>query len=313
MTYLVQCKKRRFSALDKNKLRQYDLTASIHTVEIHSNCKPRLTGLCKNSMKVHYIFNDDTGRLTSHCIVNPHSFVDVEILEYSRYKAVVAKLAKMARLRNYKYDRIDIRLDSYDDNFLEFFKLNSLLIGLFSSAYKFKQGEPNATYGLLARRNHNVYVKNHYMEIEYYDKQKATGNRFDCKARLEFRAKKLNGKNPISVAELWRNRFEKLDVQYFNFLDSCNKSLYRHYERWLLQNQSPKTKSDMLLPFIRENQEIVFSTKQLELFCQMCGVKNPKSRAKNICNSCGIETVSLPNIREYIAKIENAITQYMES
>ena len=118
--------------MEKRKLDNYRLTASVHTTEIHSRYIPVRHGIDKRLLKVHYTTDDSTGEHISHCIVNPHYYGAGEILSYTQYEDVMAALTEDVGLHDYEYDRIDIRLDSTEDNYLEYFKLNSLLIGLFT-------------------------------------------------------------------------------------------------------------------------------------------------------------------------------------
>lgn len=299
-------------SLNKSKLNKYDLTASIHTVEIHSSYPPFLENVKKNVARVRFEPSKKTGKLVSHVVVNPHNFGDGEVLTFSEYEDVMSALTKKIKLRKYKYDRLDIRLDSYEDNYHEYFKLNALLVGLFSMVYKFKNDEPVISLGQQTRLNHSVYVKNQLMGIEYYNKKKQSDNKYPCKARLEFRAFKLNGKCPIAVVKQWFKRCDRLENYFSQFLDKCNDSLLCHYEKWQAENQMQKSESVMLRYFVRENQDIIFTKTQLEEFLQLCGVYSPESRAKNIRKSCEIEMISWQDIRDYIAKIKESITHYME-
>lgn len=296
--------------MGRDKLRNYELTASIHTTEIHAKRAPVLDGLGESLVKVHYTTDQSTGKLISHIIVNPHCDGE-EVLTFSEYEEAMAALVKKMNLRRYEYDRLDIRLDSYEDNYLEYFKLNGLFIGLFTMVYRFRNDEPIISFGQQSRRNHSIYVKNQLMGIEYYDKKKQSDNKFPCKARLEFRALKLNGKRPEDVVKRWFKRCNKLENYFDQFTDKCNESLFRHYKAWLEKNQLSNGKSGLLMSFIRENQDIVYTTKQLEKFCRMCGVDTSESRAKNIGKK--IELISRRDIREYITMIKESVTQYMDS
>lgn len=257
--------------------------------------------------------NQYTGEMQSRNIINPHNFGMGELTRYSLYEDVMAALTEKVQLYSYKYSRIDIRLDSFKENYLDYYKLNGLLVGLFSMAYKFKNDEPTESAGQMTRFKCGLCIKNQSMTIDYYDKKKESQDRFPCKARLEFRALKLEaGNTPADVVNQWFKRFDKLDSYYELLQDKCNYRLYEYYLRWLEQNRSKKSERDMLTLFLRENQNTIYTMRQLEKFCRMCEVRNPASRAKNIKHTCGIEFFSLSDVRTYIDKIKKSITYYME-
>ena len=297
--------------MDRDKLVNYELTASIHTVEIHSNRRPLHGVLGEEVIKVTCKPGRKTGKLISRSIINPHEYGYGEITNYSLYEEAMSEITEEVGLRNYEYSRVDIRLDCFEDNYLEYVKLNGLLLGLFSIAYKVINDDVTVNSGLRKRFVHGVYLKNQSMGIEYYDKKKQSQNKFPCKARLEFRAFKLKGKCPVDVMNTWNRRLGRLERYYDKFLDECNEDLYRYYEYWLKKNQLDNSAKSTLRCFIRENQGIVFTTKQLERFCLMCGWN--EGRGKRIHDTLHIEMISQSDIRRYISKIKKEIARYMET
>ena len=298
--------------MNKNKLEDIALIASVHTVQVDSADLPVIQEGETRFIKSRLIRNRQTGEITSKNIINPHNYEYQEILNYSKYKTVMQELTETVGLSDYSYSRIDFRLDSYEDNYLEYFKLNSLLTGLLTMKYRFKNNEPTESTGQRTRLKCSVYVKNQRIAVEYYDKKKESLDRFPCKARLEFRELRADGKTPEDVAHLWFARLDNL-AGYYNVLQlRYNKSLFEHYQYWLEANKLTTSGSNFLTAFVRENQDAIFSIRQLEKFCEMCGVKNPASRAKNIKKTCNIECFSYNDIKSYINIIKVAITSFLE-
>ena len=277
---------------------------------------PVLDGINENTVKVVCKLNKNTGEFVSRIFINPHNYYsnnNREILEYSLFEKVMTELTERMELHEWQYSRIDVRLDSYENNYQEYFKLNALFIDLFTMAYIFKNGEATESMGHRSRSKCGVYIKNQNMSVDYYDKNKESRGKFPCKARLEFRMMKLNGKSPTDVIKVLFRRFENLDSYYHENIKECNKSLLRNY-KWTKKNRPLKDRNDILTPYIWENQDVFYNMKQLECFCKMCGVGNPAVRAKSIARkTCKIEFISKKNISDYIAIIKNFITQYMES
>jgi len=214
---------------------------------------------------------------------------------------------------DYEYDRIDIRLDSYSDNYSEYFKLNSLLIGLFSMEFIFKNNEPTESIGHWTRDKFSIFSKNQHIEVEYYNKKKESQNKYPCKARLEFRAKKLNIESPKDLLQLWFTRFDKLTRHFDKLQEKNNCNMLQYYPKWLEANYPKGENRNALTAFVREHQNLFFTKIQIENFCSLLGIANPQSRAKNIIQSAKIECISYNNIKTYINKIRESIIFYFNN
>ena len=296
--------------MNKAKLDNYSPTASIHTVQINSQQLPTVAAGDRAFIKTYCKLDNRSGEITSRNIINPHNFTTEELLSYSQFTETMHEITAQTGLDEYSYSRIDIRLDSYEDNYSEYFKLNCLLLGLFSMIYKFKNDEPTVSAGLYTRDECGVYVKNQTIAIDYYNKKKESRDRYPCKARLEFRELRANGKTPEQIAACWYSRLDRLLVNFEALQTKCNKKLFTHYENWLAVNDADNTNRDLLTAFIRENKSVIFTKRQLEVFCKMCGVKSPESRAKNIKKTCGIECFSANNVQTYINIVKESIAKY---
>ncbi|MCL2637194.1 MAG: hypothetical protein FWD48_02375 [Oscillospiraceae bacterium] len=298
--------------MNKSKLLNYELTASIHTVEIRSWQKPVLFEVDENAVEVHYRTNRKTGKTACYIKMNPHGLAGNEVLEFSLFEQVIAKSIKMMKIRKWEYSRIDVRLDCYDDSYQEYYKLNAFIVDLFTMSYSFKNDEATGSMGHRSRFKRSVYVKNQYICIDYYDKGKESLYRFPCKARLEFRMMKLKGKSPEDVIKQLFIRLDKIIKFYNEYLNECNKNLFDNY-LWTKKHRPLKERNDIITPYIWANQDVFYNMKQLEEFCKMCGVGNPGVRAKSIARkTCSVEFISHKNVCDYISMIKDLITYYME-
>jgi hypothetical protein len=302
---------RRKTVMKRKLSKVLDMYASIHTVEICSKQIPVLDELDKGAVKLRPSYNWNTGEITNYMVVNPHNYDGDELLLYCYFEDTMRDLTEKMKLSDWKYNRVDIRLDSYDDNYQAYFKLNALLIGLLNMKCNFKGGEPVISTGLMTRLKCSVFVKNDQWAIEYYDKKKESQDRFPCKARLEFRMKRLSGKTPLEVMELLFRRLEKLDSYYKEWLEKLNKCLYAHY---CATNEHLLTKIGKcnVTAFVKKHEEVFYSRKQISDFCKMCGVEKFEGRANDIVRRTGMELISQKDIREYIASIKRLITEYID-
>jgi hypothetical protein len=297
--------------LAKKSLAEYKLTASIHTVKIRSNYAPALHNFDERIVKPYEKIDRATGEKVSHCIINPNNYGVNEVYKYSRYEDVMSELMTKANVSDYSYDRIDFRFDSFEDTFLEYYKLNSLLLGLFTMEYRFRNNEPTESIGQITRSKHGISLKNRSMELVYYNKEIESEGKNICKARLELRAKLLKGLPPEAAARTWYKRLDKAERHFAELQKYYNSCLYKHYLKWLAECCPERKGKDMITAFVRENRNSFFTTRQLQEFCSLCGVENPQSRAKNLKQSCGIEFFSRKVIKAYILKLKKHLKEYM--
>jgi hypothetical protein len=141
-------------------------------VEIRSKNKASTEWSDAKHIKATNKLNSTTGEITSKGIINPNNYGEGELFTLSEYEKVMKELTQKAGITDYQYNRIDIRFDSYIDNYREYFKLNSLFINLFMVvSTTFKNNEPTVSYGLRSRKKWSFFICNESMKIEYYDKK----------------------------------------------------------------------------------------------------------------------------------------------
>jgi hypothetical protein len=280
--------------------------ASIHTVEIRSEQTPDFSEADESLITKKRLVKDErTGKITNYIVVNPNNYYegeDDEVWCYSDFEDVMTDFTETLKLHDREYSRIDIRVDCYEDRYLEYFKLNSLLTGLLSNKFTFRNNESTISMGQKTRFKNSVYLKGRLWDIEYYDKKKESQDKFPCKARLEFRLRlnRQTRKAIPDVVALLFDRLENLDTYYDECLENFNNHLYTHY-KWVEEHEPLKGRKDNVTPYVKENQDAFFSRKQIREFCKMCEIKNYEGRANDIVRRTGIELISRKNVREYIA------------
>ena len=103
--------------MNKTKLANYRLTASIHTINLRSKAQPLAPeGIDSKILQPCYL--PKTGVWST--IINPNKLRG-DIFTYSEFCAVVNELCDMVHIPDFKYYRTDIRLDSYEDTFKDYY------------------------------------------------------------------------------------------------------------------------------------------------------------------------------------------------
>lgn len=300
--------------MNKNKLASYKLTASIHTFAVRSKNRPVLdnidSGIVQDS---NYSSRTDTF-LTR---INPNKSEYGDLFSYSEYRAFTTELFHIIGIPDCTYWRTDLRLDSYVDNFKEFYKLNFLLINLLAIVLN----EPNRQAGIYmlsqTKEFADVSAKNQYMEAKYYNKKYQTHDKDETKARLELRClknHKSEGLNPLQAKDKWFKLLDKLPDCYDNLQIQCNENLLKAYISYKEHRGKIKIKGDYISAFLSDfnNNVTIFTRTQLIQFFVVCGIDKSKAayRADNLIERCRIEFFTRADLKIYIVKIKSAINDF---
>ena len=300
--------------MKKAKLNAYNQTASIHTVNLRSEDKPLLP---KNvNLKTIRSTYFQQARVWS-LIINPNQ-LHGDIFAYSEFCATMHELNQAMQI-NPTYYRCDIRLDSYEDTFKTFYKMNLLLINLFSILFKDTNGQAVSHLLTCSKAFTDVSTKNQYWEVKYYDKKYQTKDAGPAKARLEFRCLKITkegGYTPHELKEKWFTMLDKLPSLYGQLQEQCNKKLKTAYEKHKAYNSKSGTQSDCLTSFLSvySNGMTIFTREQLRAFLMKCGLKETaaNSRADYIIDRVYLEFFSKADIKRYVEKIKDAMNDFFE-
>ena len=260
--------------MDKYKLASYKLTASIHTFAVRSINRPVL-----NSIDTSVVQDSNYSSRTKTYLtrINPNKSEYGDLFSYSEYVAFTTELFHTIGIPDCTYWRTDIRLDSYEDNFEEFYKLNVLLINLIAVVLN----DPNRQAGIYmlsqTKEFADVSTKNQYMESKYYNKKYQTHDRDETKARLELRClknHKSEGLNPLQAKDKWFKLLDKLPDCYGDLQNQCNKNLIKAYLGYKEHRGKIKIKGDYITPFLSDfNYNVtIFTRTQLIKFFMLCGI-----------------------------------------
>jgi len=303
--------------MNKLKLQDYDLQASVHTFVLRSSSAPLIPENIGSEVAQTAYFSKSDSWLTT---INPNKLEYGDLFTYSEFNAAVHDLIDIMEVPDSTYYRVDIRLDSYEENFQSYLKLNMLLTNLFSILYN----DPNrqaVAYMLTQEKVFSgVSTQNQYRQVEYYDKKFQTNDEDPAKARLEFRclkSKKQNGFPPHEFKNELFKRLDELPKHYDELQLACNHRMYKAYLTHCKEAGRISGKEDRATEFLSHyhNNMTMFTRKQLEQFLEMCGINDSRGvyRADYITKSYQLEYFSMPDLQNYIKKLKESMNEFFEN
>lgn len=303
----------------------YKLTGSIHTfsIKIEGVLAADLE-LPKGTLKEYSIAPDGQ---TAKAIINLNK-MDGDVLVYSDFVEKLEDFKKYTDMTEYRFTRADMRFDNYDsEHYKEFAKLNRYLISMLAVEYQVKN--TYKTENLFTQEQVSVAAKNHYFQVENYDrnaKSRLTKNHKDpAQARLEER----------TIAKEWRILYAKASEHEKNTellrKEFCEKWFYRwdkaidnidavaerynnELERIYKENKDVfPVKFRSLTDFLIQYQDCIFTKSQMiDLLSRFLEVQNPKNRAESHKKKYGIEYFSKTDVKKAISEIKRATLEFFQ-
>ncbi len=296
------------SYMNPNKLNNYSLTGSIHTLSVKS---PGIVeGIDQEVLNCIVACSHVQDGTTTTSIINPNKLVG-DIFCYSELMLALNTILAGAGINDYSIVRADMRFDSYDaEHYKQYAKLNRYLISALAVTYKVKN--VYHTKNLFTEQQQSIAIKNSYFEIEHYDKNAESNGSDITKSRLEERSKRWTDRDlKREFINEWFRRWDKA-AKNLNFVqEKYNDELEQIYRKD--KNAYPK-RFTSLTNFIIQYQDCIFCKKQLiDLFSRFPDeVKNPKIRAENHRKRYGIEYFSQKDIDKAIQEIKRATLDFFE-
>lgn len=243
-------------------------------------------------------------------VVNPDKFNNnIGIYCASEYTRVFDEMMFDLELTSHDYSRIDFRFDFFDnDMFDKLWKLNSVLIALFSKKYEVKNRY--ASTDIISCERLTLRVQTQYLQIEYYHKyvQEDTSK---INARLELRSCKLGSNtNELNEFEKWKSKLLKiLDKEIYKTLQEEKNN--RLFEIW--QKEKAIYKNMNVYEFLSKYVDHIYTQEQLSDFFKRLGYKAPDKAASTYKRSKGFESISMNLLTEYVNKIIASGERFFES
>lgn len=316
----------------KEKLNDYNLTGSIHTLQLKTTDEavPVQEYIDNKTVKKFSRYSDG---MTVSVTLNPNK-MEGDIFDYGDFKKILKKILSRLGIENYNLMRVDFRLDNYDeDHYEQFQKLNRYLISMMAVSNSVKN--KYRTMDLFSQKQISVAIKNEFIELENYDrnvKNQITGNTTElAQARLEERSKsrqwKELRKGTPEAEELDRlcKEFTEIWSARWNKAIKCRQQVHDRYNEELVKlytegkNAFP-VQFRSLTDFLIQYQNCIFCRSQMiDLLTRLKKVdpsleyKDPVKKADNFKRRYGIEYFSLHDVQHAITEIKNATDLFFEA
>lgn len=290
--------------MNKRILEDINIYMGIDTLQVKSDSQSLLTK--EQAPYIHNIIclNANTGAYSYR--LNPDKANDsLQIYHYNEYERVCGFMIKELGLQNPVKTRIDFRVDSFDNNFVELMKLNKLIILLLEQSYKLKNRYQSTDP--LTLEDLCIRVQNDRLEIENYNKglQEPDGNVMN---RLEFRSKHLTDSRldkEYTEYEKWCTRLNRAVTKdkYTALQENQNKILLDRYRK-----EQPKGVT--INEFLYKYQSNIWTSRQLTDLYEKIGYKDPQQQARNYKRKKRIEYFSFTDLQTYVKKIMTCGTDF---
>ncbi len=313
--------------MNKQKLKEYNLTGSIHTISIKS---PGIVEDIQEDVSKCISSKSQTQNgMSTTSIINPNKLLG-DVFGYQEFQTVFNTILSGAGISDYNFIRADMRFDNYEpEHYKQYAKLNRYLISMLAVTYKVKN--TYKTENLFNHKQLSVAIKNDYFEIENYDraaKSELTENHSEpAQARLEERTVSRQWRNIYSKevpnvgaidhnmemlkAEFTDGWFARWDKAIQN-IDKVHKRYNDELEKIYKEDKnSYPTRFRSLTDFIIQYQDCIFCKKQMiDLLSRFEEVKDPKVRAENHKKRYGIEYFSKKDVQQAVAEVKRATEEF---
>lgn len=265
--------------------------------------------------------NQDNTKTTTTINLNK---INGDLLSFDDFKEKFEVFRTSIGMRNYRFQRADFRLDSYDkDHYQAFSKLNKYLISAVAITYNVKNCYK--TDGLFSYKQLSIAIKNDYFQLENYDrnaKSLITENHQEtAQSRLEERTVSkefrrlynddhcrdgmeiLKEEFTINWFNRWDKAMENLDAVGLRYNDELEKIYNEEKDAYPVRFRS-------ITEFVMQYQDSIFSQKQLINLLERLGVASAKERAKSYKKRYGVEYISKKDAKTAVEEIKRVTLDY---
>ena len=238
----------------------------------------------------------------------------LQIYNSTDYYNICDNMITALELTNPIKTRIDFRFDSFDDNFNELLKLNTLLQLLLDRQFNLDNRYKSAD--ILTIENLTVRVQNKRLEVENYNKGLQEPNGI-VKNRLEFRSKNLSETSFEQVKEFdefkkWCDRLKKAVTKnnFDSLMNELASMLYLQYKKEYQQ------KGFTINKFLYKYADYIYNNRQLALFFMQCSnidYKTALAKGRKYKQNNAVEYINLSDMKKYKKIIIEAGKQFFQA
>lgn len=312
--------------MKSQKINNYQLTGSIHTLQIKSSDIPEIPTELQECISSSTRKNH--GMIEAISIINPNKLLG-DCFSFTEFEDCFTSILEECGVTDYKLMRVDFRMDSYESEFYRVYaKLHKYLLSCLAVTYNVRNAYK--TENLFSNRLLSMAIKNDYLQCECYnreEKSKLTENHEEkAKSRLEERtmpkswrmiaSKKFENNMESNLEDIrrefvntWSDRWKKaiatpnVEAVWSKF----NSELARIYQE---DKAAYPVKFRSLTDFLIQYQDCIFCHRQLVNLLELIGVDNPESRARNHKKRYGIEYFSKCDLKKAVAEIKRATCEF---
>lgn len=308
------------------KINNYKLTGSIHTLQIKSMDIPEIPTELQECISSST--RKSNGKIEAISIINPNKLIG-NCHSFTEFEDCFSSILKECGVSDYNLMRVDLRLDSYDsEHYRLYAKLHKYLLSCLAVTYKVRN--VYKTQNLFTNQLLSMAIKNEYIQCECYnreEKSKLTENHEEkAKSRLEERtmpkswrmiaSKKFENNMESNIEDMrrefvksWSDRWQK-SIATANIeavWSKYNGELARIYQE---DKAAYPVKFRSLTDFLIQYQDCIFCHRQLVNLLELIGVDNPGSRARNHKKRYGIEYFSKSDLKKAVDEIKRATEKF---
>lgn len=295
--------------MNQNKLKDYKLTGSFHTLEIQTDGIAAASESYKQAVSSNTIKEIKDGIITK-TILNLNK-IDGDIFNYPDFRKALDAVITDAGIKDYAISRADFRLDNYDkEHYQMFSKLNKYLISMLAVTYSVTNAYK--TEDLFSQKLRSIAIKNKYFEIENYDKEAESHGLDMACSRLEERTKSFSDDLKREFTQKWFARWDKAVKNKNKVEKRYNDELEKIYKAG---KDAFPVQFRSLTDFLIQYQNCIFSKRQMiDLLSRFdeVGADKAATRAKNHKQKYGIEYFSDHDIERAIAEIKRATLEFFD-
>lgn len=294
--------------MNKQKLNNYKLTGSIHTLQIQAPWEvivpPGLSGVdCR--MK-----HDKQGNIYSSIKINPNS-AQGDIWNYGECRQTVDDIIRSLNLQEYRLIRADMRLDSIqNDFFIQYWKVHRYLLSGLARAYNVRN--KYLTKEMDTDKKISLSIKTTAFEVEFYDKIAESHGSDIVTARFEERTKTRGSANLDDIqAEFtrnWKIRWNEAIKNLYQVTEDYNCAMIPEWFDKVVENGLKENE------FLAANADKFFTRDQMIRFLCAVGHHNPVVKADNFksgyARKCDIEYFSDNDCRQIVKEIMRATGEF---
>ena len=312
--------------MKSQKINNYSLTGSIHTLQIKSSDIPEIPVELQECISSSTRKNH--GNIEAISIINPNKLLG-DCFSFIEFEDCLTSILEECCVTDYNLMRVDFRMDSYEsEHYRLYAKLHKYLLSCLAVTYKVKN--VYKTENLFSNQLLSMAVKNDYLQCECYnreEKSKLTENHVEkAKSRLEERTlskswrmiatKKIENEKKSKLEDMerefvtdWSNRWQKaiatanVEAVWSKF----NCELAKIYQE---DKTAYPVKFRSLTDFLIQYQDCIFCHRQMVQLLEMIGIENPESRARNHKKRYGIEYFSKSDLKKAVEEIKRATEKF---